>query len=523
MSTFNSDLIIRKDFFEIFTQMSVLRITSDNFLKNLSIFLKNEQDSMTNIDNLSQDARADLDNVSQDIEIMHNAIFSKKVKYFFLKNFAPKKGIDIIPNILFLKNFFQFSQDLEYGQEHSFLKEIPSFTKSKRLNKITKQKKFFRKFFLKKFAYLQFSSKFFLKKFFKKSIFPKLINHCQLDLPDNSFLSRYFIFKNWGKRKRKKFKLFNLRSYRFIRVSRFKKKRFFNLFKKRIKPLFRYTTSNSRYSFFKKNFFEKSGSFALEDFKISSFFIKNFFLKNIFAYNYKLNSNSSANTLNSYFYNCFFKYSSQKDSFEVTNYTPFISLETHLKNKVVSKVNVNYVPNFYRYVYYTLANFIEVFSKKRFFLKIFSKSKSNNDVLHHIDSIFFKNRSLQNKIGRGFFLHEMLDIIYVTFFYKDLNFLIKWFVKTMYRISFLNHKKFISSFKFLLLKHSKFFIKDNAVNGFFFDIRGKVGVTGNAKKRHISFYVGDFSKTFKKCKFDYQFDIVKTHTGSLGITMYLSY
>jgi hypothetical protein len=262
---------------------------------------------------------------------------------------------------------------------------------------------------------------------------------------------------------------------------------------------------------------------SLDNFKSNSFILRNFFYKNIFAYNHRLMLSNSSNSLNSHLYNCFFKNSSQKNCSEITNYTPFIWLETNLKNKVLAKVNVNYVPNFYRYVYYTLANCIEFFSKKRFFLKIFSKSKSNIAVIDHIDSIFFKNRSLQNKIGRGFFLHEMLDIIYITFFYKDLNFLIKWFVKTMYRISFLNHKKFISSFKFLLSKHSKFFVKDNSVNGFFFDIRGKVGVTGNAKKRHISFYVGDFSKTTKKCKFDYQFDIVKTHTGSLGITMYLSY
>jgi hypothetical protein len=117
----------------------------------------------------------------------------------------------------------------------------------------------------------------------------------------------------------------------------------------------------------------------------------------------------------------------------------------------------------------------------------------------------------------------MLDIIYTTFFYKDLNFLIKWFVKTMNRISFLNHKKFISAFKQIICNNSDFFVKNNNVGGFFFDIRGKVGVTGDAKKRHFSFYVGDFSKTTKKYKFDYQFDVVRTYTGALGITMYLSY
>lgn len=93
----------------------------------------------------------------------------------------------------------------------------------------------------------------------------------------------------------------------------------------------------------------------------------------------------------------------------------------------------------------------------------------------------------------------------------------------MYRIDFKNHKKFLSCFKFIITNYYSFFLGSNNVGGFFFDIRGKVGVTGDAKKRHFSFYSGNFSKTTKKNKFDYQFDIVKTNTGALGITMYLSY
>lgn len=93
----------------------------------------------------------------------------------------------------------------------------------------------------------------------------------------------------------------------------------------------------------------------------------------------------------------------------------------------------------------------------------------------------------------------------------------------MYRIGFLKHKKLISALKHIISINSDFFLYKNTVRGFFFDIRGKVGVTGNAMSRHMYFYVGDFTRTSKKYKFDYQFDIVKTHTGSLGITMYLTY
>lgn len=126
-------------------------------------------------------------------------------------------------------------------------------------------------------------------------------------------------------------------------------------------------------------------------------------------------------------------------------------------------------------------------------------------------------------IGRGFFLKEMLDMLYITFLHKDLNFLMRWFVKTMYRVTFFKQKKFISTFKRMIIKNTDFFLGQNKIKGFFFDIRGKVGVTGNQMSRHFFFYAGKFSKNNKKLKFDYQFNIVKTHTGSFGITMYLTY
>lgn len=98
-----------------------------------------------------------------------------------------------------------------------------------------------------------------------------------------------------------------------------------------------------------------------------------------------------------------------------------------------------------------------------------------------------------------------------------------WFVKTMERIQFYSHKKFLSVFKFIITHYADFFIYNNNLQGFFFDIRGKVGVAGNAKKRHFSFNKGKYSKTTKNSKFDYQHEIVRTFTGALGVTMIIYY
>jgi hypothetical protein len=93
----------------------------------------------------------------------------------------------------------------------------------------------------------------------------------------------------------------------------------------------------------------------------------------------------------------------------------------------------------------------------------------------------------------------------------------------MERIPFKRHKKLLSVFKFVVNTYSTTLLYSNKVKGFFFDIRGKVGVSGNAKKRHFSFYSGKYSKTTKNSKFDYQHNIIRTFTGALGVTFILFY
>jgi hypothetical protein len=93
----------------------------------------------------------------------------------------------------------------------------------------------------------------------------------------------------------------------------------------------------------------------------------------------------------------------------------------------------------------------------------------------------------------------------------------------MERIPFKRHKKLLSVLKFIITTYSIELLQSNNVKGFFFDIRGKVGVSGNAKKRHFSFYSGKYSKTTKSSKFDYQHNIIRTFTGALGVTLILYY
>lgn len=93
----------------------------------------------------------------------------------------------------------------------------------------------------------------------------------------------------------------------------------------------------------------------------------------------------------------------------------------------------------------------------------------------------------------------------------------------MAKIKFKKHKQFINFFKMLLIKNELFFLKQNKIIGFKFDIRGKVGVTGNAKKRHVFCSIGSTSFSEKKHRLDYKQGLVYTDTGVLGLTFILVY
>ena len=93
----------------------------------------------------------------------------------------------------------------------------------------------------------------------------------------------------------------------------------------------------------------------------------------------------------------------------------------------------------------------------------------------------------------------------------------------MTRIYFKNHKKFLLVFKSVVSRFFQFFVKDLSLKGFFFDIRGKVGVTGNAKKRHFSIKFGRYSHSRKSLRLNTFQNLVKTKTGVLGLSLVISF
>jgi hypothetical protein len=87
-----------------------------------------------------------------------------------------------------------------------------------------------------------------------------------------------------------------------------------------------------------------------------------------------------------------------------------------------------------------------------------------------------------------------MEIIVIMLSTRDLQIFL-FFIKRRFEQShFKKHKK-ILSILFDILRKNKFLFMQNGIKGFFFDIRGKVGVSGNAKKRHFSLSLGTTTTT----------------------------
>ena len=69
--------------------------------------------------------------------------------------------------------------------------------------------------------------------------------------------------------------------------------------------------------------------------------------------------------------------------------------------------------------------------------------------------------------------------------------------------------------------NQKVYLHFSNIKGISCDVRGKLGATGNAKKRHLAFTVGKISITEKKSPLYCYSNIIKTPTGVLGFTFLL--
>lgn len=341
-----------------------------------------------------------------------------------------------------------------------------------------------------------FSHFFYLpiNKFYKSKKINKKINFCCLPV-----LFDFKLKNNFYKIKPIKFKIYN-KLFDFL-IFRFK-----NI----------WITQEVNYTTFKFNFVRFRIKLTILNYTYlisnSFIFLNQNFNNTLYLKKNKCNLIINATQLFSFYsYNFFHK---------INNFYPFINNSDLnfffliLKNKWKTKLFIFNLVNL---------NFLEYFFKNRFFIKVRTnfykktvfKSILNSILLNYSEKhlIFLENLEIRN----------FITLYIYSLYKKDLYFIFNWFIVTLEKTPIAYHKQFLAFFKNTIINDIFMSYSYFNIKGFFFDIRGKVGVTGNSKKRNFFFTTGSLNFSSKNIKLEYKHDIVRTVTGCLGVTMFLAY
>jgi hypothetical protein len=169
--------------------------------------------------------------------------------------------------------------------------------------------------------------------------------------------------------------------------------------------------------------------------------------------------------------------------------------------------------NFFLFLNRFLLTFLEFFIKSKLILNI--KKGSNKLLLKQVSSrkFFLKYFKKNLKITK-----QILGILYYSLLLKDSSIFVNFFKKILEKSNVKLHKKIFLGLKKILKDFFKPMFGFFGVMGLFFNMKGKIGVSGNAKKRRYYFYYGQHSITNRTVRFDIKHTPVWTFTGSLGFT-----
>jgi hypothetical protein len=187
-----------------------------------------------------------------------------------------------------------------------------------------------------------------------------------------------------------------------------------------------------------------------------------------------------------------------------------------------NKSKFNFI-NFSKFYNLYFTSFFENILKKSVFFKVDTNFFKKYTNLNQVEKIINEYRNFNNKFSKFFHVTEMIEIIWYSFEFKDLNILSNWLTKMLGFINLKNHKKFLNLFQSLILDYSIIYFDFLKIKGFFFKIKGKIGLSGNAKKKQIKFRIGKIYLSDKFTKVICEKNISKTDYGVLGFTMVLAY
>lgn len=146
-----------------------------------------------------------------------------------------------------------------------------------------------------------------------------------------------------------------------------------------------------------------------------------------------------------------------------------------------------------------LINFLENFFKLKV---IFNLKKGSNRIL--VKQISYRKFSLKYFKKNLKTSKQIIGVLYYSFLLKDASIFVNFFKKILEKVNLKLHKKMFLGLKKLVKDLFKPIFNYLGLLGMFFNIKGKIGVSGSAKKRRYYFSFGKHSITTRSLKVDYK-------------------
>lgn len=157
--------------------------------------------------------------------------------------------------------------------------------------------------------------------------------------------------------------------------------------------------------------------------------------------------------------------------------------------------------------------FLEFFFKSCIVFNL--KKGTNKLVLKQISFRKFSSKYFKKNLKTT---KQILGVLYYSFLLKDSSIFMNFFKKIIEQLNIKLHKKLLLGLRKLIKDFFSPLFSFLGVSGVFLNVKGKIGVSGSAKKRRYYFYFGKHSITTRSLKMDCKFLPVWTFTGTIGLT-----
>lgn len=168
--------------------------------------------------------------------------------------------------------------------------------------------------------------------------------------------------------------------------------------------------------------------------------------------------------------------------------------------KIIKFMRIKNRSNLYFFINRFILGFLEFFFKNRIVFNL--KKGSNKLPLRQISYRKFSIKYFKKNLKTT---KQILGILYYSFLLKDSSIFVTFFKKILEKLGIKLHKKLFLGLRKLIKDFFKPLFGFLGVLGVFFNVKGKIGVSGNAKKRRYYFYFGKHSITSRFVKMDLKF------------------